>query len=362
WPQNSPLIWPGTFMYPVNQKWLASQTQYSNEPVQGSGTRGDGRIYYHSGLDLGGAENMVEVSSATDGVVVSARGEVLSGEPEEPISPRYDVVYVRDARGWYYRYSHLAVIEPELQIGQRIRAGDKIGMLGKEGASGGWSHLHFEIKSIQPSGRWGTQEGYAFLWQSYVQEYDPVLLPNARPHKVVHAGQPVTLSAANSWAKNDITGYEWTLSDGTVKDGLTIEQVYNEPGTYSEILKITDVEGNYGFDVTMVKVYEQGSTGKDGLPRIHAASFPSFNIKPGDLIYFQVRAFDTTEGYDVWNFNDGSKEVTVKSNIDAENHAKVGYSIVSHRYREAGDYLVKVHRETPQGTATTHLHVKVEPN
>jgi len=37
--------------------------------------------------------------------------------------------------------------------------GQKIGTLGKEGDSGGWSHLHYEILSRQVSGRLGTQEG-----------------------------------------------------------------------------------------------------------------------------------------------------------------------------------------------------------
>ena len=156
WPAGSPYCWPGTMVYPVNQKWLASYTQYSNEPVLGP-QRPGGKIYYHSGLDFGGAEDMVEVFAATDGLVVSAKGGVLAGENEEdnPIKPRYDVVYIRDARGWYYRYSHFKSIVPELRVGQRVRAGQKLGMLGKEGGSGGWTHLHFEIKSRQPSGQWG---------------------------------------------------------------------------------------------------------------------------------------------------------------------------------------------------------------
>jgi hypothetical protein len=41
-----------------------------------------------------------------------------------------------------------------------IRRGQRLGRLGKEGGSGGWSHQHFEIKSRQPSGKWGTQEDY----------------------------------------------------------------------------------------------------------------------------------------------------------------------------------------------------------
>jgi len=58
-------------------------------------------------------------------------------------------------------------------VKQRWFASDtqqKIGVLGKEGGSGGWSHLHFDIQSRQPSGKWGTQEAYAFAWEAYRQE------------------------------------------------------------------------------------------------------------------------------------------------------------------------------------------------
>jgi murein DD-endopeptidase MepM/ murein hydrolase activator NlpD len=359
WPAGSPFAWPGTFTYPVSQKWLASFTQYSNEPVlDNSPPDTNKKIYYHAGIDLGGAEDMAEVFAATDGIVVSARGEVLKDEPDNPVSPRYDVVYLRDDRGWYYRYSHFASIAPAIQVGQRVRSGTKLGMLGKEGGSGGWTHLHFEIKSRQPSGKWGTQDSYAFLWEAYRRQYDPEILAVARPHKVIRKGERTTLSAANSWAKNEIVSYEWKLSDGSTKSGKEIEAKYDQAGTYSEIVKVTDARGNYDYDFAVVKVYE-GANGEGVLPDIHATFYPTMDIRVGEKVFFQVRSRWTTEGYDVWNFADGSDPVPVKSNIETTNHAKVGYSIVSHRFAKEGDYLVKVHRKSPRGTATAHVYVKV---
>ena len=69
--------------------------------------------------------------------------------------------------GWFYRYAHLKSIDPAVQPGQRVKMGQKIGVLGKEGSSGGWAHLHFDIKARQPSGKWGIQDAYAFLWEAY---------------------------------------------------------------------------------------------------------------------------------------------------------------------------------------------------
>ena len=73
-------------------------------------------------------------------------------------------------------------------------------MLGKEGGSGGWSHLHFDITSRQPSGLWGIQEGYAFLWEAYQREQKPQRLAVARPHHFVFAGEKVVLNGAKSWS------------------------------------------------------------------------------------------------------------------------------------------------------------------
>jgi hypothetical protein len=33
WPSGSPWVEPGTFKYPVKQRWFVSMTSYSNEPV-----------------------------------------------------------------------------------------------------------------------------------------------------------------------------------------------------------------------------------------------------------------------------------------------------------------------------------------
>src|SRR6185312_4471428 len=114
WRAGSPLMNPGTFRYPAKQRWFASGTQMANEPVHVDGGEipGSKSIYYHYGLDIGGAEGLVEVVAATDGVVVSSGKEAIPDFKATPVNPRYDVVYLLDARGWYYRYSHLHTIDP----------------------------------------------------------------------------------------------------------------------------------------------------------------------------------------------------------------------------------------------------------
>lgn len=362
WPAGSPWVAPGTFQYPAVQRWFASGTQMANEPtfVDGGEAASNKRIYYHSGLDLGGAEGMIDIVAATDGLVVSARDETLPGYDDSPVEPRYDVIYLLDERGWYYRYSHLQSIDAAVQPGVRVARGQKIGVLGKEGGSGGWSHLHFEIKARQPSGKWGTEEGYAFLWEAYRRQYDPALIAVARPHHFAWAGEEVVLDASRSRSRSGkIASYQWTLTDGITATGPKITRTYRRPGEYSEILKVTDDAGNVDYDFAVVLILSSDHP-EQLPPTVHPAYAPTFGIKPGDPVTFKVRAFRTTDGEETWDFGDGSSAVQVKSDGNVEMHAKDGYAITTHRYAEPGDYLVRVSRTDRHGhTGIGHLHVHV---
>jgi murein DD-endopeptidase MepM/ murein hydrolase activator NlpD len=364
WPARSSWFEAGKFVYPAKQRWFASATQIGNEPsyVDG-GDRPPGRsIYYHSGNDIGGCEGLTEVVAACDGLVVSAAGKALPDHADAPFyKPRgdYDYVYVLDAHGWYYRYAHLQSIEPTVQPGKLIKAGEKIGVLGKEGSSGGWAHLHFDIKAKQPSGQWGIQDAYPFLWEAYQRERHPDLMAVARPHHLAEVGERVVLDGSGSWSRNGkIAGYQWTLSDGTSTRGARVERRYDKPGTYSEVLKVSGDQGRADYDFAIVQVLARGSNVP---PTIHAAYAPTFGIRAGDPVTFKVRTFRTTEGKEVWDFGDGSSQVEVRSDGNAQEHAKDGYAVTQHRYAKPGDYIARVERSNERSEkAVAHLLVHVE--
>lgn len=364
WPASSPWIEPGTFVYPLKQRWFASHTQMANEPsfVDGGEAPSNKKIYYHYGLDSGGAEGMVDVVAATAGRVISSGTNILAGYNDSPAKPRYDVVYLLDDRGWYYRYSHLQTIDPAMRLGAQVSIGQKVGVLGKEGGSGGWSHLHFDITSRQPSGMWGIQEGYAFLWEAYHRQYAPKITAVARPHHFVFAGDKVILDGSKSWsASGKIARYDWTFTDGTTARGSTVERTYGQSGEYSEILKVTDARGEVDYDFVVVLVIDKSDPGRLP-PTIHPACWPTMNIHVNDPVTFKVRSFRTTFGNETWDFGDGSAKVTVKSDGNVEQHAKDGYAVTQHRFAKPGNYLVRVERTNEHGQrAIGHLHVPVEP-
>jgi murein DD-endopeptidase MepM/ murein hydrolase activator NlpD len=360
WPAGSAWIARGTFVYPAKQRWFASYTQMANEPVfvDGGDLPAKKEIYYHFGLDMGGCEGLVDVVSATDGIVTSSGNEVLAGEPpDSPAEPRYDNLYIRDPRGWYYRYSHLKFIEAAIRPGAKVRLGQKLGVLGKEGGSGGWSHLHFDIWARQPSGLWGIEEGYAFLWQAYQEEHPRQIVAVARPHALVWAGQKVVLDGSRSWGQG--LQYEWRFTEGGTASGETVERTYEKPGVYCEILKVIDAVSRVDYDFMAVQVIDREHPDKPP-PTIHATYAPTFGIRPGDPITFKVRTFRDKAGGETWDFGDGTAEVKVRSDANADRYSPTGYAEARHVYDKPGHYLVSVEHLSADGVpAVARLQVRV---
>ncbi len=363
WPADSPLLRPDTMIYPVKQGWNATRTWFDNEPVHGGATIKKA-IYYHAGMDIGASEGLVEVIAATDALVVQRGMDVLEGHAEDrPTSPRGDVVYLLDGRGWYYRYSHLKEIAPNVQLGTLIKQGDPVGIVGKEGASGGWSHLHFEIKSRQPSGKWGTQAAFGFLHEAYVNEFGLKLYANARPAQMIVAGERAILDGSRSWSADDsIVHYEWILNDGSTMPGDIVSPAYDTPGSYCETLKLSDQHGNTAYDFAYVMVLDPDDL-THYAPSLNINHHPSRNIKVGDEITFKVRAFGMKGGTETWDFGDGSVPQSTQSSKDTKPHAPDGYAELTHRYAQPGDYIVTVRRSHANGqlaTAKTWVHVTAQ--
>ncbi len=356
WDPKEPLLEPGTFTYPVKQRWFASDTQMANDPCYVDGGEDPRRksIYYHYALDFGGYDHLVPVVAATDGEVVSSAGEVSSDIPEQEkgfVRPRYDVVYIRDGRGWYYRYSHFSSILPHMKVGHRVKMGEWIGILGKEGASGGWSHLHFGISGVTGDER-GQINAYPFAVEAYLNKNPGSLLAVARPHKFVQTGEVVKLDASNSICDGgEIVSYAWQFQDGGSASGPVVERVYDEPGAYSEIVRVTDDRGQVDVDFAVVHVLAAENTMERLPPSVHLTYYPTENITVGQEVFFKARTFRVEGGEEEWDFGDEKYGITESLN---------DYATISHHYGEPGLYIVTVQRESDNGTkATARLKVFV---
>jgi murein DD-endopeptidase MepM/ murein hydrolase activator NlpD len=340
---------------------MANQPSY----VDGSEEPSARRIYYHYGLDVGGAEGRTEVVSATEGRVVVRGRTALPEYLKSPYTEvNYDGVIVLDDRGWFHWYFHLFSIDEGIKLGERVRMGQPVGLIGKEGSAGCWTHLHYEIRGPQPSGKAGIVEGYGFLWEAYQRQYSPAVIAVARPHSLVWAGEAARLDGSRSWAKNGVARHEWTFSDGSKADGPVVSRTYSRAGTYSEILKVTDRSGRSAYDFAVVQVVERRQPARPGddrvPPTIHASYWPTLGVHTGQTVTFLVRTRRTTFGTETWDFGDGSAPVSVRSDGCAVEKSKEGYARTEHVFKKPGDYLVKVERANERGeTATARLWVPV---
>jgi hypothetical protein len=161
-------------------------------------------------------------------------------------------------------------------------------------------------------------------------------------------------------AAGTISRYEWTFTDGSTATGPVAARSYPRTGTYSEILKITTDGGDEAYDFAVVQVLDPAQ--KRLPPAIHAAYYPTRTIRAGEPVIFKVRTFCTTQGEETWDFGDGTPPVKVKSDGNAQVHAKDGYARTEHVYAKAGCYIARVERANDLGEmAIAHLCVEVGP-
>ena len=136
--------------------------------------------------------------------------------------------------------------------------GQKIGVLGKEGSSGGWSHLHFDIKARQPSGKWGIQEGYAFLWEAYRREHKPQIIAVARPHHLIWAGEKVSSTARAPGARRARSrATSGPSPTGPPPTGPRVERTYDKPGEIQRGPQGRRRPGRVDYDFAVVQVIDK---------------------------------------------------------------------------------------------------------
>lgn len=120
--------WEGTFSFPSPRIYLE---QYTARFGERRTYNGRSELYFHTGLDVAG-QTGTEVYAAAPGTVVFA----------EELFVRGNAIMIDHGWGVYTAYMHLS--EFRVEQGERVEAGQLIGLVGNTGRSSG-SHLHWEV-------------------------------------------------------------------------------------------------------------------------------------------------------------------------------------------------------------------------
>jgi murein DD-endopeptidase MepM/ murein hydrolase activator NlpD len=330
WDASEPVVDTNLFCFPLPGYRLFSHgVQAYNEPVHLGHRDGDpvGQCFYHNyGVDLAGYECRQKVLSCIDGTAVQ-------------VDPGEGSLSIQDERGFIINYGHLDSILPGIKVGSTIKQGQWVGMLGRRGSSGNFSHLHIgaylsesAMNMDRPSRNLNL---YPWLVAACQKESGTNLYAVARPHKTVFTRDRVLFDGSNSIAfKSNITSFKWEFHDGTSMDGPRAEKVYDKPGCYMASLWVKDSHGGLDVDFCKVKVFSR-SAPEDVIPTLFVTCYPSAEVHVDEPVNFRIWPQGMeAEGVEV-DFGDGTIVRDYRP-----------YSAITHKFKAP-----RIHIITVTGTA-----------
>lgn len=332
-----------TFRFPLPGYRLFSHgLQAYNEPVHLGDRDGDpaGQRFYHNyGVDLAGYEGRQKVVSAIEGVVIQA-------------DSREGNLCIRDERGLILHFGHLDSILPEFRPGVPVRRGEWVGMLGRRGASGDFSHLHVgvylsEAALADDHACWNLNL-YPWLVAAYQAERGSEMHAMAGPHQTTFVGESVRLDGRNTIAgPEQIASYRWDFDDGLRVDGPMPEKAFDRPGCYMAALRVEDSRGNTDVDFCRIKVFSR-STIEDAIPTLFVTHTPSEEVCVNDPVNFRV-----------WPQGMAVKPIQIDFGDGTLLRDYRPYSAVTHRFATAEFHVVTVTGNAGVLPVTQKIKIKV---
>lgn len=211
---------------------------------------------------------------------------------------------------------------------------------------GGMGNTYFAINNIVVAGNDFTWvDGQEIIKNIYPNEQQPVACyASASP---MGGKAPVTVSVAGQ-GKRGVAPYtySWDFGDGTTGMGQFTSHIYNDPGTYTITLLVTDSVGQTSTD-DHLKINVTSSTGLSATAQASVTSG-----KAPLVVDFTAVAQGGVPSYTyIWNFGDGTSETTVNTTI-------------SHTYTTAGTFtaVLTVKDSVNAQTTATGIQITVQPS
>jgi len=163
--------------------------------------------------------------------------------------------------------------------------------------------------------------------------YPPVAMVDKEINRAL--GETIAFDAGSSYDRDGlITDYLWLFPDGTSKRQKVVYHVFDKPGSYEVVLKVTDDAGvaNSTAEAVQKVRINQAPVAEAGADKIIALNTPQAVVR-----------FDGSKSQDPdgkiiryeWDFGDGAKDLGIKT---------------EHRYTRPGTYTVKLTVTDDSGT------------
>jgi hypothetical protein len=344
WDASDPIVDTDLFVFPLAGYSLFSQgTQGYNEPVHWGDRDGDpaGQRFYHNyGFDMAGFEGRDEVVACADATVIG-------------VYPDVGTLLFEDDRGFVFEYGHMEKILPEIKDGLQVKRGRKLGLLGRRGGSGNFSHLHvgayLSTEDLAAGRNFRNLNLYPWMMEAFRRSSGRTLFAVARPHHTVRTGETVRFDARRSLSYGSkIKSFRWVFHDGTSVNAARAEKVYPRPGTYIAALWVTDEKGSRDVDFCKVKVYSRDKL-EDVMPIFFLTHSPSRNVRAGQTVRFRGWPQGAQADAVRIDFGDG---------VVIQNYQP--FSDVGHAFRTPGIHVVTATTTADGFSVTQKVKVIVE--
>lgn len=344
WDASDPIVDTGLFGFPLAWYGLLCQgTQGYNEPVHLGHRDGDpaGQRFYHNyGVDMAGFEGRDEVVACVDAKVIG-------------VYPDEGTILFEDRHGIVFEYGHMEKIFPEVKNGVVVKRGQKLGLLGRRGGSGNFSHLHvgayLSSEDLAAGRNCRNLNLYPWLMEAFRKGSGRTLFAVARPHHAVRTGEAVRFDGTRSLSYGSkMKKYRWEFHDGTSVSSAATEKVYDRPGTYMAALWVENEKGARDVDFCKVKVYSKDKV-EDVMPILFLTYWPSRGVRAGQTVYF--RGWPQGEEADDIQIDFGDGTVVEKY---------APYSEVRHSFQKPGIHIVTATTTAAGFPVTQKVKVIVE--
>ncbi|MCF7974132.1 MAG: peptidoglycan DD-metalloendopeptidase family protein [Phycisphaerae bacterium] len=345
WDAADPIVDVSKFCFPLpDYRPLSHGMQCTNEPVHLGRKDGDpsGASFYHAyGIDFAGFEGGENVVSCVDGRVVRVLPDAI-------------LVDIMDETGLIWEYHHLNSVAPGLAVGDMVKKGDVIGVLGRSGPSGNFSHLHvgaFLTPDHMHQGQYTQRlNWYPWMIEAWRAGHPNSPLAVSGAHHQVRVGESFVLDGSTSMPGNrPIVRTQWELSDGTIVDTVKTTQSLSEPGVYVAALRVWDSAGREDVDFHKIKVFSKGVP-EPWLPVIFMTSTPTGAVYTGEPVRFRLWLHGAEQTPMRLDFGDGQV---------VDEYAS--FTVVEHTFRDPGLHVVTATAEVNGVKTTSKQKVIVRP-